>query len=48
MSWALSWVAGLRRALGFYGAGEPAGFILAVGGAVIVLFVYRMIAQRTA
>jgi uncharacterized membrane protein YeaQ/YmgE (transglycosylase-associated protein family) len=38
----------LGRALGFYRAGEPTGFIMAVVGAVIVLFVYRMIAQRTA
>ena len=38
----------LGQAAGFYQAGEPAGFIVAVLGAVIVLFVYRMIAQRTA
>ena len=38
----------LGRALGLYRAGEPAGFILAVVGAVIVLLVYRMIATRTA
>ena len=37
----------LGQAAGFYRAGEPAGFIVAVLGAVIVLFVYRMIAQRT-
>ena len=38
----------LGRALGFYRSGEPAGFIMAVVGAVIVLLVYRMIATRTA
>jgi uncharacterized membrane protein YeaQ/YmgE (transglycosylase-associated protein family) len=38
----------LGRTLGFYGPGEPAGFILAVVGAVIVLFVYRMTAGRAA
>jgi uncharacterized membrane protein YeaQ/YmgE (transglycosylase-associated protein family) len=38
----------LGRAMGFYREGEPAGFIMAVVGAVIVLFVYRMIARRAA
>lgn len=36
------------RAVGFYREGEPAGFIMAVVGAVIVLFVYRMVARRAA
>lgn len=36
----------LGRTLGFYGPGEPAGFILAVVGAVIVLFAYRVTAGR--
>lgn len=38
----------LGRALNFYRPGEPAGFIMAVVGAVIVLFVYRMVTRRTA
>ena len=37
----------LGRAMGFYREGEPAGFIMAVVGAVIVLFVYRLVARRT-
>ena len=32
----------LGRALNLYRDGEPAGFLMAVLGAVIVLFVYRM------
>ena len=36
----------LGRALGLYRDGEPAGFIMALVGAVIVLFVYRMFAGR--
>jgi uncharacterized membrane protein YeaQ/YmgE (transglycosylase-associated protein family) len=32
----------LGRALGLYHAGEPAGFLMAVVGAVIVLAVYRL------
>ena len=38
----------LGRAVGFYREGEPAGFIMAVVGAVLVLFVYRMVARRAA
>ena len=33
----------LGRALGFYQVGESAGFIAAVLGAIILLFVYRMV-----
>ena len=31
----------LGRLLGWYGPGEPAGFIMATLGAVLLLFVYR-------
>jgi uncharacterized membrane protein YeaQ/YmgE (transglycosylase-associated protein family) len=33
----------LGRALGFYGPGEPAGFLMATLGAVVLLFIYRML-----
>jgi uncharacterized membrane protein YeaQ/YmgE (transglycosylase-associated protein family) len=36
----------LGRALNFYRPGEPAGFIMAVVGAVIVLAIYRMTVRR--
>jgi uncharacterized membrane protein YeaQ/YmgE (transglycosylase-associated protein family) len=36
----------LGRALGWYQVGEPAGFIVAVIGAIIVLAVYRALAGR--
>ena len=32
----------IGRALGLYGDGEPAGFIMAVLGAIAVLLIYRM------
>jgi uncharacterized membrane protein YeaQ/YmgE (transglycosylase-associated protein family) len=32
----------LGRSLGFYGPGEPAGFLMATLGAVVLLFIYRM------
>ena len=35
----------LGQAIGWYGPGQPAGFIGAVIGAVIILFLYRMIAK---
>ncbi|MBI1735278.1 MAG: GlsB/YeaQ/YmgE family stress response membrane protein [Candidatus Rokubacteria bacterium] len=32
------------RVMGFYREGEPAGFLMAVVGAVIVLAIYRLVA----
>lgn len=34
------------RALGFYGAGEAAGFLMSFLGAVILLALYRMVIGR--
>ena len=36
----------LGRAMGWYRLGESAGFIAAVLGSIILLFVYRLIAGR--
>ena len=36
------------RAIGWYGDGDPVGFVMAVIGAVIVLTVYRFTFGRTA
>ena len=36
----------LGRAIGWYGEGEGAGLIASVVGALIVLFVYGMVAKR--
>lgn len=36
------------RALGFYGEGEAAGFLMATLGAVILLALYRMLIRRRA
>ena len=33
----------LGQALGFYGPNEPAGFIMSVFGALIILFIYRLV-----
>lgn len=33
----------LGRSLGLYGPGEPAGFLMATLGAVVLLFIYRML-----
>jgi uncharacterized membrane protein YeaQ/YmgE (transglycosylase-associated protein family) len=38
----------MGRALGFYQVGESAGFIAAVIGAIILLFLYRMVTGRKA
>ena len=36
----------LGQALGLYAPGEPAGFIMAVIGAIIVLLIYRLLIGR--
>lgn len=37
----------LGRMLGLYGQGEVAGFIMSVVGAVIILWIYRMVSKRS-
>lgn len=34
------------QAMGFYGPGEPAGWIMSILGAIILLVLYRMLARR--
>ena len=34
------------QSLGWYAAGEGAGFLAAIVGAVLILFVYRLVARR--
>jgi uncharacterized membrane protein YeaQ/YmgE (transglycosylase-associated protein family) len=36
----------IGQAMGLYGEGEPAGFIMAVLGAILLLFLYRLFAGR--
>ncbi len=37
----------LGRSLGWYREGEPVGFIASVVGAMLLLFLYRLIAKRS-
>lgn len=36
----------IGRALGLYGEGEPAGWVMAFLGSVVLLFIYRMMVGR--
>jgi uncharacterized membrane protein YeaQ/YmgE (transglycosylase-associated protein family) len=36
----------IGRSMGWYGEGEPAGFLASVGGAVVLLLLYRMVVGR--
>ena len=36
------------QAMGFYGPGEPAGFLMSFLGAVVLLALYRMMVRRRA
>ena len=38
----------IGRAVGWYGEGDPIGFVMAVIGAIILLAVYRLTVGRTA
>lgn len=38
----------IGRAMGFYGEGEPAGYIMSIVGAIILLALYRMMTRRRA
>lgn len=38
----------IGQSLGLYQPGEPAGFIMAVVGSIILLFLYRLVAGRSA
>jgi uncharacterized membrane protein YeaQ/YmgE (transglycosylase-associated protein family) len=38
----------IGQSLGFYQPDEPAGFVMAVLGSIIVLFIYRLFAGRRA
>jgi len=37
----------IGRALGWYGPGDSAGFIASIGGAILLLFLYRMFQKAT-
>jgi uncharacterized membrane protein YeaQ/YmgE (transglycosylase-associated protein family) len=36
------------RAMGFYGSGETAGWLMSIGGAILLLLLYRLVARRQA
>jgi uncharacterized membrane protein YeaQ/YmgE (transglycosylase-associated protein family) len=36
----------IGRSMGWYAEGQPAGFLASVGGAIILLALYRMVAGR--
>ncbi len=36
----------LGRLLGWYGEGDPVGFLMAVVGAILLLVLYRVVARR--
>jgi uncharacterized membrane protein YeaQ/YmgE (transglycosylase-associated protein family) len=36
----------IGQALGFYGEGEPAGWLMAILGAILLLAIYRMVIGR--
>jgi uncharacterized membrane protein YeaQ/YmgE (transglycosylase-associated protein family) len=38
----------IGRAMGFYGPTETAGWLMSIGGAVLLLVIYRVVAPRRA
>jgi uncharacterized membrane protein YeaQ/YmgE (transglycosylase-associated protein family) len=37
----------IGRALGFYGSGEGAGWLMSIAGAILLLIIYRMTMRRS-
>jgi len=37
----------IGRALGMYGPNQSAGFLMSIGGAIVVLAIYRMVVGRS-
>lgn len=38
----------IGRSLGWYREGDPVGFVMAVVGSIVLLFLYRLLARRPA
>ena len=38
----------IGRAMGFYGPSETAGWLMSIGGAILLLVIYRVVARRQA
>jgi uncharacterized membrane protein YeaQ/YmgE (transglycosylase-associated protein family) len=38
----------IGRAMGFYGPGETAGWLMSIGGAILLLLLYRLVLRRRA
>jgi len=38
----------IGRAMGFYGPGETAGWLMSIGGAILLLLLYRLMVRRRA
>jgi uncharacterized membrane protein YeaQ/YmgE (transglycosylase-associated protein family) len=36
----------IGRAMGFYGSGQSAGWLMSIGGAIVLLALYRMLVRR--
>ena len=36
----------IGRAMGFYGPSQPAGWLMSIAGAIVLLVLYRLIARR--
>ena len=37
----------IGRSMGFYGANESAGWLMSIGGAILLLLLYRVVARRS-
>jgi uncharacterized membrane protein YeaQ/YmgE (transglycosylase-associated protein family) len=37
----------IGRSMGFYGANQAAGWLMSIGGAIVLLLLYRVVARRS-